>query len=68
MQGPIRFVSCTVTKILDLVAEKKMSVDAAIELIDVMRANGFTDKHDKFFDAVKQLVYKVSSYEESTDV
>ena len=53
MEKPIRFVSCTTLKIIDLVQENKISVESAIELVDVMKANGFVDKHDKFFDAVK---------------
>lgn len=68
MRDAIHFVSQSSHKILDLVQEKKMSVDAAVELLDVMKAYGFTDKHDKFFDTVKQLVYKVSSNTESADV
>lgn len=67
MSNPITFVSATVHKILDLVGEKKMSVEVAIELLDVMQANGFVDKHAKFFDAVKLLAQKVSSNEESND-
>jgi len=67
MDKPIRFVSCTVNKILDLVAENKLSADAAIELVDVMKANGFVDQHDNFFDAVKRLILKVSDKESNDD-
>ena len=63
MEKPIRFVSCTTLKIIDLVQENKISVESAIELVDVMKANGFVDKHDKFFDAVKSLILKVSDKE-----
>jgi DNA polymerase IIIc chi subunit len=58
MEKPIRFVSETVSKILDLVAEKKMSVEAAIEIFDTMKANGFTENHVKFFESLKELAKK----------
>lgn len=65
MSKAIRFVSETVMKITDLVGEGKMTVEAAHELLDVMKANGFAEKHDTFFEAMKRLVQKVADSKDS---
>lgn len=58
----IRFVSYTALKIIDMVTENKITKEAALELLDTMKSNGFLDTHDKFFDSVKNLLTKVSNH------
>jgi len=66
MSNAIRFVSATTLKLTELVGEGKITVEAAHELVDVMKANGFTDNHDKFFDALKLLIQKVAAHTDDT--
>jgi len=63
MSNPVRLISETTSKILDLVSEKRMSLDVAIELVDVMKANGFRERHDEFFEAIKIVATKISKGE-----
>lgn len=63
MTGSIRFVSATVQKIMDLVAEEKMSEEVAVELVNTMQANGFATNHDVFFESVKKMIHKIASKE-----
>jgi len=65
MSNAIRFVSATTLKLTDLVGEGKITVEVAHELVDVMKANGFAENHDKFFDALKLLMHRVANHAET---
>jgi hypothetical protein len=64
MSKTIRFVSETTLKLTNLVAEGKITVEVAHELVDVMKANGFAENHNEFFDAIKLLIEKVVTTKE----
>jgi hypothetical protein len=60
MSNPVRLVSATTRKILDMVAENRISLEDAVEIFDVMKSNGFATNHDSFFEALKSLATKIS--------